>query len=236
MLQVISFTICPFVQRLTALLEAKQIPYQVKYISLKDKPDWFLELSPHGQVPVLVTEKGTALFESEAIVEYIAEVYPNESEALSAEERAKERAWGYLAAKHYLTQCSAQRSGDYDTLISRQAKLNKAFSAIERAKGDLPFFNSEEPGWVDVAWLPLLHRAGIIEQYSGYDFLKEFPKLRQWQQNLIASGLTDRSVADNFEDKFTEFYLSKDTYLGNGCCDSSANGKLDTHCATGNCC
>lgn len=43
MIKIISFKICPFVQRVTALLEAKQLPYEIEYISLKNKPQWFLE-------------------------------------------------------------------------------------------------------------------------------------------------------------------------------------------------
>ena len=48
MLKVISFKICPFVQRVTGWLEAKGLPYEIDYISLKDKPQWFLDLSPNG--------------------------------------------------------------------------------------------------------------------------------------------------------------------------------------------
>lgn len=38
MIKVISFKICPFVQRVTAALEARQIPYEIKYISLNKPP------------------------------------------------------------------------------------------------------------------------------------------------------------------------------------------------------
>ena len=74
MVKVISFNICPFVQRVTALLEAKEIPYEIEFIDLSNMPQWFLDISPNAQVPVLVTEGGTALFESDAIVEYLDEV------------------------------------------------------------------------------------------------------------------------------------------------------------------
>ena len=70
MIKIVSFKICPFVQRVTALLEAKGIPYEIEYISLKVKPQWFLDISPTGQVPMLVTEQGEALFESDSIMEY----------------------------------------------------------------------------------------------------------------------------------------------------------------------
>ena len=35
------------------VLRAKAIDFEVTYINLRDKPDWFLEISPHGKVPVL---------------------------------------------------------------------------------------------------------------------------------------------------------------------------------------
>jgi glutathione S-transferase len=47
-MKVISFKICPFVQRVTALLEAKNIAYEIEYISLSNKPQWFLAHIIHG--------------------------------------------------------------------------------------------------------------------------------------------------------------------------------------------
>ena len=66
-MKIVSFKICPFVQRVTALLEAKTIDYELEFIDLKNKPQWFLDISPHGQVPVLITDHGMPLFESDAI-------------------------------------------------------------------------------------------------------------------------------------------------------------------------
>jgi glutathione S-transferase len=112
MIKVVSSTICPFVQRVTALLEQKKIPYGIEYISLLDKPDWFIRISPNAQVPILVTESGAALFESDAIVEYLEEAYPALQPSADAEMRAMHRAWSYLATRNYLVQCAAQRSVD----------------------------------------------------------------------------------------------------------------------------
>jgi len=95
MIKLVSFKICPFVQRVTGALEAKGIPYEIEYIDLSDKPQWFLDISPNGQVPLLVTDSGTALFESDAIVEYIDDVYSPLEESLSAEQKAFDRAWSY---------------------------------------------------------------------------------------------------------------------------------------------
>ncbi len=216
MIKVVSFKICPFVQRVTALLEAKGIPYEIEYISLKDKPQWFLDIAPNGQVPVLITESGIALFESDAIVEYLDEIYPPIETEITAEQRAIDRAWSYQAVKHYLVQCSAMRSGDKDTLAQRTEKLGKAFEKAENKLGDGPYFKGNTISNVDISWLPLLHRASIIEKNTCYDFVSKYPKVKQWQSALLESGLAEKSVGDDFEKAFTNFYLSDNTFLGKG--------------------
>ncbi len=214
MIKVISFKICPFVQRVTALLEAKNLPYELEYVDLGKKPQWFLDISPTGQVPVLITEDGTALFESDAIVEYLDEVFEPLESDLTPEQRALDRAWNYQATKHYLVQCSAQRSADKDTLIERSAKLGKAFEKAEKALGEGPYFKGKTFSNVDVAWIPLLHRAAITEKHSCYDFLAQYPKVKAWQASLLKTDVVTNSVADDFEKAFTGFYLSDETFLG----------------------
>lgn len=233
MIKVVSFTICPFVQRITAALEARNIPYEVEYISLKDKPGWFLDISPTGQVPVLVTRQGVPLFESDAIAEYIDEVYGPLEPDLTAEQRASDRAWSYQASKHYLSQCSAMRSPDAETLAQRAADLGKAFARVEKKLGVRPFFNGDTPGNVDIAWLPILHRASIVEIHTGYDFVASYPKLKRWQQHLMATGLAEKSVAEGFEEAFTKFYLSGETTLGRGLDDTGARRQS---CCADSCC
>ena len=234
MLKVISFKICPFVQRVTALLEAKQIPYDIEFISLKDKPQWFLDISPTGQVPVLVTESGQALFESDAIVEYVEEVSSPLEDDLNPEQRAIDRAWAYQATKQYLPQCSAQRSPSKMVLDERAAKLGKAFARAEVVvKG--PLFKGEALSNVDIAWLPLLHRAALIECHSGYDFLAGYSNVKAWQKALLTTGLAEHSVAADFDEAFLGFYLSDETYLGAGRVCANDGGEGD-RCLSNVCC
>ncbi|MDP2573565.1 glutathione S-transferase family protein [Vibrio penaeicida] len=223
-MKIISFTICPFVQRVTALLEAKKLPYEIEYISLKDKPDWFLELSPNGQVPLLVTDSGQALFESDAIAEYIDDIAAPLQPRLTPEQKAINRAWSYQATKHYLTQCGTMRSKDESTLQERGAKLISVFEkaekflSAEKALSDGAFFNGKELSNVDIAWLPLLHRADIVKQHTRFDFLSGLPRVQKWQKALMETGLAEKSVADDFLNKFTQFYLSDETELGKKVC------------------
>lgn len=216
MIRIISFKICPFVQRVTALLEVKQVPYQIEYISLSDKPDWFLALSPTGQVPVLVTENGVPLFESDAIIEYIDEVSAPLQADLTPEQRALNRAWSHQASKHYLVQCSTMQSADKAIYDDRMAKLSKSFEKAEKQLGDGPYFSGQTLGNVDIAWLPLLHRAAIVSDHSGHDMLAAYPKVKAWQQALLKSGIPQKSVSGDFTARFSDFYLADRTWLGRG--------------------
>lgn len=234
MLKIISFKICPFVQRVTALLEAKGVPYQVDYISLSDKPDWFLEISPNAQVPLLITEGGKALFESEAIIEYIEEAYGPLRKGVSLEDKALERAWSYLASKNYLVQCGAMRSPSATDLEERSAKLGAAFDKIEKALGETRYFSGDEIGLVDIAWITLLYRAALIERETGFDMLGLRPKLKRWQEAVLETGLAEKSVAEDFEDRFFGFYLSEDTFLGRG--KDAESCRADDACKTSSCC
>lgn len=216
MIKIVSFKICPFVQRVTALLEAKNLPYDVSYISLKDKPQWFLDISPTGQVPVLITDEGMPLFESDAIVEYLDEISARLQEGLGPTERAIHRAWSYQASKHYLVQCSIMQSKDSMTLCERMKKLQAAFARVEKQLGEGPFFDGKTVGNVDIAWITLLHRASIVMDHSGFDMLEGYPKTKAWQRALLATGIPQKSVVDDFENVFSKFYLSENTWLGRG--------------------
>ena len=50
----ISFELCPYVQRAVIALEQKNADYSVRHVDLRDKPGWFTDLSPFGKVPLLL--------------------------------------------------------------------------------------------------------------------------------------------------------------------------------------
>ncbi|MCC4856825.1 glutathione S-transferase [Vibrio splendidus] len=207
MIKLISFKNCPFVQRVMGSLVMKNVPFEIEYIELNDKPQWFLDISPNGQVPVLVTENDTVLFESDAIVEYLDDKY-SPIEEVTAEQKALDRAWSYQASKHYMPQCGTMGSKDKETFETRLTNLQKAFLKAENKLGNTEFFKGDYISNVDIAWLPLLHRASVIKEGSGFDMLEGFPKVQKWQAALIESGLTDKTVPEDFIEKFSGFYLT----------------------------
>ncbi|MCA8930150.1 MAG: glutathione S-transferase N-terminal domain-containing protein, partial [Alphaproteobacteria bacterium] len=73
-------------------MRAKGVEFDVTYINLRDKPGWFLEISPHGKVPVLKVG-ATPLFESNAIAEFIDETVGAPLHPADPVKRARNRAW-----------------------------------------------------------------------------------------------------------------------------------------------
>lgn len=105
---------------------------------------------------------------------------------------------------------------------------------MEKQLGDAPYFGGAAVGMVDIAWLPLLHRANIVERHSGYDFLGQRRKLKAWQKTILAGGLAEKSVAPDFDETFSGFYLSDQTYLGRG--GDVGNCRFSGASATDACC
>ena len=82
-------------------------------------------------------------------------------------------------------------------------------------------------------WFVLLHRAHIIEQCAGIDFLQGFPKTKQWQTELLKVDALIRSAPEGFVSEFANLYLNENTYLGSlmkskgGHCGCAENAACD---------
>jgi len=205
MIKVISFKICPFFQYVTAMLEAKKISYQVEYA---DFDNCLFELSPNGKAPLLITESGTVLFDADAIVSYLESIGGNLQQGGNPEEKALIDAWANYGSKNYVPQCTTLRSNTEQQYQSNLAIFEKSLINIEKQLTNGPYFLGGSLSKVDIAWLPLLHRAWLVEQHTGLDFLVNYPKTKAWQKSLLSLPWLENTVSNDFEHIFTDFYLS----------------------------
>ena len=171
-LTLISFATCPFVQRAVIALKEKGVAHDVIYVDLGNKPDWFLEISPLGKVPVLKVERDgeppAYIFESAVILEYLEETTPGPKlHPADPLERARHRAfiefgsqvladlWKLTSAKSDLELKSAR--------LVLGAKLQRLENTI---KG--PFFAGETFSYVDAAFGPAFRQLDVLEVRRGY--------------------------------------------------------------------
>ncbi len=211
MLKVISFKICPFFQYVTVMLTAKQIPFEVEYA---DFNNCLFDISPNGKAPIVITENNTVLFDADAIVSYLDKQYSGLLQPRSAEDIALLEAWANYGSKQYVPQCSTMRSVDEAEFKLHWVVFEKALINMEKQLGSSAFFFGDELSRVDIAWLPILHRAWLVEKTTGHDMFRDFPNVKRWQGNIMQLEWLMETVSEDFEEVFNRFYLSN-TFLSN---------------------
>lgn len=188
------------------VLRAKDVRFEVTYINLREKPDWFLEISPHGKVPVL-SVGGQPLFESNAIAEYLDEMVPPHLHPEDPIKRARNRAWtdfvpdfsAALGGVYYAADDTALARG-MEVARGRLAKLEEALATERGNEG--PYFNGAELCLVDAAYAPFLQRFALVETRLGCGLLDEFPLVQAWSDALLANERVIGSVANSFKSEF----------------------------------
>jgi glutathione S-transferase len=197
------------------VLRAKEVDCEITYIDLRNKPDWFLKISPHGKVPVLVVDD-QPLFESNAIAEYLDETVAPRLHPEDAVKRARNRAWNDfvpdfsrgLGGVTYAKNEEAMREG---FKMARQ-RLDRLEEALAERGNDGPYFNGDQLSLVDASYAPFLHRFALIEGIIHSGLLKDYPLVQAWADALIASDCVSRSVAPEFEEVFVGGITSRETY------------------------
>ncbi|MFT5657893.1 MAG: glutathione S-transferase [Gammaproteobacteria bacterium] len=211
-IELISFNLCPFVQRSVITLLKKGINFKITYIDLANPPEWFLEISPLGKVPV-VRYGDEVLFESAVINEFLDEITPEPMMPIAALDKAKDRAWieysSQLIIDQYLMSV-ADNSADFekhrDSLIG---KLQRLEDTIE----DNGFFNGSRFSLVDTALAPLFTRFDIFARAFSQDLVSSFPKLSALAQRLLDLESVQKSVVDVFEDIYIEYLKTNHSFL-----------------------
>jgi glutathione S-transferase len=114
---------CPYCARVRLALAEKELDYETVEVDLADRPQWLLELNPpSGRVPVL--DDGFTLPESEVIMAYLEERYP-ERPLLPSDpvERAHARLLVHRFDDRLGTDYYALRRGEPNDLAGKLATL-----------------------------------------------------------------------------------------------------------------
>jgi glutathione S-transferase len=202
-LEVVSWVFCPYVHRVTTLLREKQAAFELKYVDLANKPDWFVRLSPTGMVPVLVAD-GTPLFESLAINEFVDEACAPRMLPESAIHRARHRAMVRRADDLYDAMNNMLIGPTEEAYEKGRKALNDVLVSYERAI-EGPLFAGSTFSLVDAAAAPVLYRAVLLQRNSEARLFLDFPKVSRW-----AESLADRpSVVGGVVDDYVPSYLKR---------------------------
>jgi glutathione S-transferase len=217
-LELVSFDICPYVERSRIVLLEKGLPHELKLIDLANKPAWFLELSPMGRVPVLLLD-GRPVFESMIINELLEELHP-EPPLFPRDPIARAEARGWIVfANDVVMPASggatlALAGGSTgDALLKPLAALRDALAKLERqvARGGGPFFLGPAFTLADACYAPFLRRWRAAEGWGGPEarLLAEFPAVSAWAEALLARPSVAKAEPEELVPKMRRFYEAR---------------------------
>lgn len=212
--QLISFVICPYVQRSVITLKEKQVPFEITYIDLDHPPEWFPAISPMGKVPVLRVDRERVLFESAVINEYLDETNPPLLHPQDPWRRAHNRAWIEFGSNLIGRQYRMLTAPGKRKFTRERDELLAELRHLEAQLSEGPFFNGVVFSLADAAYAPLFMRLEIIERLYPQRLFEPTPKVRAWSDALLARPSVRESVVTNFEALFRQRFAAMGGWLG----------------------
>uniref|UniRef100_A0A0D6R113 GST N-terminal domain-containing protein n=1 Tax=Araucaria cunninghamii TaxID=56994 RepID=A0A0D6R113_ARACU len=169
---------CPFCQRVLLTLEEKHVPYDTKLVNLSDKPEWFLQISPEGKVPVIkIDDKWVP--DSDVITQILEEKYPEPSLATPLEKAS-------VGSKIFSTFIGFLKSHDIND-GSEQALLNELCALDEHLKANGPFINGEKISAVDLSLAPKLYHLKIaLGHFKKWSIPEELSHVHNYMKALFS--------------------------------------------------
>ena len=193
---------CPYCERVLFALEEKEIPYQVEFIDLASKPQWYLDLVPSGLVPAAKI-KGELIYESKdillALEDFAPSLLPSDSslKEVAFKEINRCQSNGLIQTGYKLIwNCgSASNNHASDEILSLQkdfaAKLDATEQLLAQYSGD--YFLGEF-SLVDIMYAPHLNRlATNLPIYADYHLEDNdrFFHLNRWLKAIAFRSAID---------------------------------------------
>ncbi len=203
-LKLISFKICPFVQRSVILLKEKGIDYDIEFIDPYDPPEWFKAISPTGKVPVLLVDD-QPLFESAVINEYLDEVFPPAVHPVDPFKKAQNRAWMEYTSPLNMSFFQMIMTGDKEAAEKTKEDFIQQLAGLDKVATNAPWFNGNDFSMVDISAAPVFTRLDFLKQQFDMDLLEGFSNLQRWSKEIH----NRQSVLDSIVEGFDELMLGR---------------------------
>lgn len=206
-LTLISFDTCPYVERSRIVLHEKDREFEEEVIDLGDKPDWFLEISPRGKVPVLLVDdrRDQPIFESTVINELVEDLAP-EPPMLPHDplDRAHARAWIEFGDRVVMAAFAKLLfAADEDARRPARAELTDALARVERAlaRKEGPYFAGAAFGLIDAVYAPIANRWEALEEFGERALLAELPRVAAYKDALLGRPSVRRARGRDLTEK-----------------------------------
>ncbi|MGC9215037.1 glutathione S-transferase family protein [Acidithiobacillus sp.] len=204
-LELISFPLCPYVQRSVITLLHKQVGFTLTHIDLAHKPEWFLALSPLGKVPCLKIDEHTVLFDSQVINEYLDETIAPVLHPADPLERAQHRAWIAFGSEILGDQMQMMVAQGEERFTAASRQLFDKLERLDKAMGNGIFFAGDDFSLIDAALAPLFMRMEILHALRPLPRWESLGKLRRLTALLMELPEVAGSVTADFPDRLRNY-------------------------------
>ena len=211
--RLISFKLCPFVQKAVILLRVKKIDYDIEYIDLAAPPDWFLQISPQGKVPVLKLGE-EIIFESSVILEYLDEAYPPQLHPVDLIKKARNRSWIEYSSTCLSDIFNLKVAETEQAFTEKLSLLHEHLDRVEEALTAGPFFNGESFSIVDVSFAPLFFHLSHLQLLAPVIFDDDrHPRICDWRNKLLEHPAVEGSTVADFSKLHQQMIWKRQGYL-----------------------
>ncbi|KAF8376747.1 hypothetical protein HHK36_031582 [Tetracentron sinense] len=196
-----------FGMRVRIALALKGVKYEFKEEDLWDKSPLLLKMNPvHKMIPVLI-HNGNPISESLIIVQYIDEVWKDESPLLPSDpyQRAQAMFWADFIDKkasfsflssfmHHWAKKVCMAKGEEQETAKKE--LIECLKLLEGELGDKPYFGGENLGFVDVALVPFYCWFYAYETCGNFSIEAECPTVVAWGKRCMEKESVFNSLPD----------------------------------------
>lgn len=203
-LRLISYHLCPYVQRAVIVLTEKAIPFERVYVDLGHPPQWFAKISPLGKVPLLQVGVDV-LFESAVICEYLEESVGKRIHPADSLQRAKHRAWMEFGSAILETIGAFYTAPNKQTLETKAADLHDKFTRLEMELREGTYFSGKKFSMVDVVFGPIFRYFDVFDEIANFRFFDDIPKVCAWREALATRPSIKTAVSSGYPEQLRAY-------------------------------
>ena len=173
---------------------------ELREVSLRNKPQSMLKISPKGTVPVLILDDGSVIDESIEIIEWCIKKKKNiftetlnSDQELFTEDAIKlfdEKFKFHLDRYKYAT-----RYEDVDEILHRESCV-EILKTMENKISNKIFFYTDHLNKIDICILPFIRQFRIANP-EWFDNHIEFPKVQKWLDNFLKSSILEEIMVSH---------------------------------------
>ncbi len=211
-LTLVSHALCPYVQRAAIVLMEKGTAFDRRDVDLKNKPAWFLALSPLGKTPVLQVGDD-AIFESAVICEYLEETLEPRLHTESSLERARHRSWMEFGSVVLNAIGAFYNAPDGLALAARAQDIRARFVQVEQVLGAGPYFAGERFSIVDAVFGPVFRYFDVFDEIADFGCFRDLPRVSAWRRQLAGRDSVRRAVRPEYPALLAQFIRERGSEL-----------------------